>query len=191
MSAGCGFIIDHTSTPSENKSINLIVETEAIQIRMSPLLPIKEPPKVVEFNTEEYIRTHFQAEIIVIAKIVWREARGVKSLTEQACVIWTLMNRYDSPQWNGTILELALAPSQFAYEQNAPTTDDFGRDIQELVVDVLVRWFNERYFGKEDGRVLPNDYFYFIGDDSGNYFSKKFMSGIYWDYSLPSPYEAS
>ena len=38
------------------------------------------------------------------------------------------------------------------------------------------------------GRVLPNDYFFFTGDGSYNYFRQNFDSTTYWNWSLPTPY---
>lgn len=118
-------------------------------------------------------------EEIMLAKLVYGEARG-QSVTEQAAVMWVALNRVDAGR--GTIAEVITAPHQFAgYKASNPVRQEHT----DLARDVLARWRN----GGE-GRVIPADYLYFHGDGKHNYFKKGWKDRVYWDWSLPSPYEA-
>lgn len=140
-----------------------------------------EPEKVVVmYYTEE--------EVVMLAKLLYRECRGVPSVTEQACVAWTVCNRVDSPKFHeSTVADVIRAPGQFAYYYNTPVTDE----LYELAKDVLSRWNNEKNGETNVGRVLPIDYTYFSGKNGHNNFRNSY-SGDYdiWDYRLESPYES-
>ena len=124
-----------------------------------------------------------EADVEMLAKLVWGEARGC-SATEQAAVIWTVLNRVDSedPIFPDTIQKVVTQPWQFVgYHPNHPVE----QDKVELARDVLTRWLT----GGE-GRVLPKEYVFFHGDGIHNHFRKEFEhNGQYWDWSLGSPYE--
>ena len=140
---------------------------------------------------ENFVKNNYSEELVILAKIAYVGARGIESKTEQACVIWTVLNRYDSGNWGKTLKEVATAPKQFGYNDNAPMIDDYGRDLYLLAVDVLSRWYREKYYGYSVGRVLPSNYFYISGDGAHNYFTEEYGSKFFWDYSYSSPYEAS
>ena len=183
-------------TPQKNESLRVIEPKP--NAPMETELPLSLPSTTVTGDldgtlrgTEDYVDQNFQAEIEVIAKIIFREARGIVSQVEQACVAWTILNRYDTQRFGKSIIEVATAPHQFAYIEDSPTIDDYGRDLKLLAKDVLIRWCNEQIYGIIDGRVLPKEYLFFIGDGLHNNFTKEFLSDDYWDYSLASPYEAS
>ena len=110
------------------------------------------PAPASEWLEEQAYRTETDAAII--AKVIYGEARGVYSLTEQACVAWTILNRVDAGY--GTIEEVAKADARFCYSEKFPTVDDYGRDIKKLAYDVLDRWENDK-----EGRVLPRGYLWF------------------------------
>lgn len=138
-------------------------------------------------NTAE-VRYYTDDEVIMIAKLLQRECGGVSSVTEQACVAWTVCNRVDSDEFDGdTISEVVTARDQFAYRDDTPVYDE----LYELAQDVLTRWNAERNGEVSVGRVLPKDYTYFTGDGTHNYFRNAYK-GSYsiWDYSIPSPYES-
>lgn len=124
-----------------------------------------------------------EADVEMLAKLVWGEARGC-SVTEQAAVIWTVLNRVDSedPVFPDTIQEVVMKPWQFiGYDPNHPVE----QDKVDLARDVLTRWLT----GGE-GRVLPKEYVFFHGDGVHNHFRMEFEhNGQYWDWSLDSPYE--
>lgn len=119
----------------------------------------------------------------MLARLAWCEARGL-SATEQAAVMWCVLNRVDDERFPDSIYDVILQESQFYYLEGAPVTDE----LLSLARDVLARW------GMEDllvdaGRVLPEGYCWFRGDSTHNYFRDAYQGGNTWDWSLPSPYE--
>lgn len=137
-------------------------------------------PTVVEAVEEPILN---EADVEMLAKLVWGEARGC-STTEQAAVIWTVLNRVDSedPIFPDTIQEVVTQPNQFhGYDPDYPVE----QDKVDLARDVLTRWLT----GGE-GRVLPKEYVFFHGDGVHNHFRIEYQhNGQYWDWSLDSPYE--
>ena len=126
---------------------------------------------------------------IALAKMVWGEARGC-STTEQAAVIWCVLNRFDSddPFYANcrTIYDIVVQEGQFhGYDPSYPVE----ADILALVEDVLARWEAERYCIGDVGRVLPAEYLYFSGDGEHNYFRDQYDGGNTWRWTLDSPYE--
>lgn len=126
---------------------------------------------------------------IALAKMVWGEARGC-STTEQAAVIWCVLNRFDSgdPYYANcrTIYDIVVQEDQFhGYDPSYPVE----ADILALVEDVLARWEAERYCIGDVGRVLPAEYLYFSGDGEHNYFRDQYDGGNTWRWTLDSPYE--
>lgn len=154
--------------------------------------PTPEPtptPIPVYTTDDEYSAT-------IIAKIIYGEARGIWSVTEQACIAWSILNRVDADYgmfaWWNTIEEVATYPNQFNYSSAFPTVDDYGRDLVELAKDVIGRWEAEKNGETEVGRVLPSDYLWFASDGSGhNYFrNNATYPYMYWYYTLESPYDS-
>ena len=129
-------------------------------------------------------------DAIMLAKLVYGEARGVYSLTEQACVMWTVLNRVDAG-YGDTIAEVITAPGQYYYSSSFGTIDGYGRDLVALAEDVLTRWYREKAGETDVGRVLPADYLWFHGDGEHNWFRNAYQSPYdKWYYSWPSPYES-
>lgn len=126
-----------------------------------------------------------ETDVIILAKILYSECDVVRSETERACVIWTILNRVDK---NHTSIEYEVTkPHQFAWNSKAPVQDNHVN----LARDVLQRWYAEKETGENCGRVLPKDYCFFYGDGRHNHFYKDWeKKNITWDYSLPSPYES-
>lgn len=142
-------------------------------------------------NKQQYsvpITTYYEESwITYLAKTACAEAKGIKSITEIASVMWSIMNRYDAGQ--GTIEN--IVKRQYAYYSSAKTVSDYGYDLEALAEDVLIRWNKEKNGMTDVGRVLPSDYIYFGGDGKRNYFRNTYeVTGRYWDFSLPSPYES-
>lgn len=152
------------------------------QVISLPMVPLtnevilvepEEPPKW----TEE--------EITVLAKMLWGEARGVKSDAEKAACVWCVLNRVD--RGYGPIVEVVTAPYQFVgYDIDNPIDDQ----IKTLCEDVLTRWFSEKKGEADVGRVLPSDYLWFSGDGERNHFRNAYRGGEKWDWSLTNPYES-
>lgn len=141
----------------------------------TPAQPAVEPAKL-----------YTEADVEMLARLIYTEARGVRSKTEQAAVVWVVLNRLDNPNRpQKTIADVVCAPYQFDYRPWAPVTDEF----KALAVDVLERWQAEKDGQADVGRVLPPEYQYFEGWGGRNWFSAEWRSDEYWDWSLPSPYE--
>lgn len=89
-------------------------------------------------------------EVIVLAKMLWGEARGVSSDAEKAACVWCALNRVDHGY--GDIITVVTTPKQFVgYNEENPVDDG----LITLCIDVLTRWYAEREGQVEVGRVLP------------------------------------
>lgn len=123
-------------------------------------------------------------EVELIGRTIWGEAEGVKDKAEQAAVAWCVLNRVDDS--GKTIEEVVTAPSQFVgfYRVKGEVPEHF----LQLAEDVLLRWRLEKTGMEDVGRVLPEDYLFFIGDGERNYFSQEWKATDYWGWSLKSPY---
>ena len=129
--------------------------------------------------------TYSEGDVELIAKTVWREARGIPSMAEKAAVVWCILNRVDDDRWGDSIAEVVTAPHQFAYDAGAPVTDELLR----LAEDVLERWKREKEGESEVGRVLPPEYVFFDGDGSHNHFRREYEhTGEYWEFETEGPY---
>ena len=91
-----------TSAPDTSKES---IETESIETE-----PV--------FDVGNYVNETYSNEIMMLARLVYCEGRGVTSQTEQACIIWTVLNRVDA--YEKSISETILAPHQFSYKEDAP-----------------------------------------------------------------------
>lgn len=126
----------------------------------------------------------------VIAQILYHECRSLPKL-EQSAVVWVILNRVDSElaYFPDTVHEVCTQKigtmPMFAYREDAPVEED----LYLLAVDVLARWQREKQGETDVGRTLPADYLYFWGDGRHNYFRQEYQGKVYWDWSLPNPYE--
>lgn len=160
-----------------------LVTYEAQPLRCEAPVPVSEPGTALEES-----RPATYAEAVAIAKTVWGEARGC-SVTEQAAVVWCVLNRVDCAErfYPDDILGVVSQPNQFTgYSENHPVE----LHLLELVWDVLERWQAEKDGTENVGRVLPQEYLWFHGDGKTNHFRDAYK-GKYntWDWSLDSPYE--
>lgn len=106
------------------------------------------------------------AEVEALAKLIYGEAGIVPSTTEQAAVVWCVLNRVDDPRFPDTVLEVIEAPYQFSgYDPEYPVKEEFAL----LAADVLTRYRAERDGEENVGRVLPAEYCFFTGDGSAVY----------------------
>lgn len=148
-----------------------------------PVEEVVQVTEVVEITAVYEPWTVQEEDAIMLARLAWCEARGC-STTEQAAVMWCVLNRVDDPRFPSTIRDVILQENQFYYLEDAPATEE----LLSLARDVIARW------GMEDllvdaGRVLPEGYCWFRGDGVRNYFRDAYQGGNTWDWSLPSPYE--
>ena len=158
-----------------------------------PTIEVEEPSpvvEVVEVVTPEpkpgvTPQPWTDEEVIVLARMLWGEARGVSSDAEKAACVWCVLNRVDHGY--GDIITVVTTPEQFVgYNAKNPVDDD----LITLCIDVLSRWYAEKDGQDEVGRVLPADYLWFSGDGERNHFRNAYRGGDRWDWSLPSPYES-
>lgn len=160
-----------TAVPMPTMEVITLEHTEVIPTTAEPEEPVRD----------------WTAEAEVLAKTVYGEARGC-STTEQAAVIWCILNRVDDSggYWPDDIIGVATQDSQFhGWDEGHPVLPE----LYELALDVIDRWQREKEGERNVGRVLPSDYFYFHGDGLHNHFRQDWKSGEVWNWSLPSPYE--
>ena len=126
-----------------------------------------------------------EAEVEMLARLIWGEARGVPSDMHKAAVVWCVLNRVDDPRFPDTVLEVLEAPYQFAgYSADYPVLPE----LATLAADVLIRYHAERDGGTNVGRVLPVEYLYCTGDGRNNHFTIGWKDAETWDWCLQNPY---
>lgn len=160
-------------------------QSEAIELKRREEVPVSSAEEIpAEQPVAESTKWYTDRDAIDIAKVLYKECRGVPSVTEQACVAWTILNRVDFN--NSTVYEVVRAPRQYAFSESTIVDDG----LLQLAYDVLDRWSQEKNGEVNVGRVLPKEYRYFAGRNGRNYFRDGFK-GSYntWDYSLESPYQ--
>lgn len=190
ISAGCNVVRGTAdAVPAISAAPTMFRQTSRPVEEARPTYEIKENDVAsagIEEETE--IMYYTEEEVVMMAKLLYRECGGIPSDTEKACVAWCVCNRVDSDEFDGdTITYVMIAPNQFAYISDTPVRDD----LYDLALDVLSRWNAERNGEVSVGRVLPKDYTYFHGDGSHNHFRNAYKGNYStWDYSLPSPYES-
>lgn len=135
----------------------------------------QEPETEVAKNVEHlesiiYYQPGDDEELVRIAEV---EYRGCTSAAHIAAVMWTVLNRVDSPAFKEqTVHDVIYASGQFAVRGigHVPRRDDWLWIAQ----DVLERWNAEKN-GLVDvnnsGRVIPPDSVYFWGDGRYNHFN--------------------
>lgn len=137
-----------------------------------------------------FTKRYTKSDATIIAKIMYGEARGIKSKTEIACIAWCILNRVDAGMGK-SIEAVATAKSQFYYKAGAPTVSDHGYDLVALATDVLDRWSREKAGQTNVGRVLPKQYKWYAGDGSHNWFYPSWpcKRAQRWNFkSAQSPY---
>lgn len=154
----------------------------------------EEEEKEKEAKYAEWHELYTKEDVIAAAKLLWGEARGVPDLVigdrvissecQQAAVLWTVLNRYDAG-YGDSVTAVITAPGQYhGYSESNPVDSD----LLDLTIDVLNRWTHEKWDGDSIGRVLPEDYMWFHGDGTHNYFRNEFESDSYWTWELFDPY---
>ena len=112
-----------------------------------PTVEVEEPSPVVEVvevvtpepEPEVTPQPWTDEEVIVLAKMLWGEARGVSSDAEKAACVWCALNRVDHGY--GDIITVVTTPKQFVgYNEENPVDDG----LITLCIDVLTRWYAER-----------------------------------------------
>ena len=153
-------------------------------ISSSPIVVTPTLSGKLEYTQPTQIYTVPVEDIERMSQAVWGEARGC-TLTEQAAVVWCILNRVDDPRWPDAIEEVCITSQFNGYNPDNP----IDPDIYTLTLDVYVRWVREHTGERDVGRVLPASYCFFYGDGKHNHFQESFGADEVWDWSLPSPYE--
>ncbi len=156
--------------------------------------PTPEPPPLCEVRVIEAVIIPAnapivpdEAEVDMLARMLWGEARGVESNTEKAACVWAVFNRVDDPRFPDSIAAVLEQPSQFnGYNPDYPAT----AELRAIAADVWTRYHRERSGDADAGRVLPREYVYFTGDGEHNYFTVEWDEEARpWGWSLESPYD--
>ena len=149
-------------------------------------LEARTPEAPAETAAPDPTPTVYDAAAQIVAKTGYGEA-GLCSTTEQAAVIWCILNRVDSAEayFPDDIISVALQSNQF---QGYAETNPVLPELYSLALDVFHRWEREKNGEQDVGRVLPKGYLYFEGDGLHNHFRTEWRGGTTWDWSLPSPY---
>ena len=183
--------LSSSKLPEETDKIFMEIEPAPKYEVMAEEVYIEEP--IIELTPEPIIEDipdpieEYEEAAVYIAKTVYGEARGL-TVTEQAAVIWCILNRVDQreSQTSEDIISVITKKKQFhGYSSDNPVEDDH----YNLAIDVLRRWLKEKDGEIEVGRVLPKEYIYFAAYKGTNRFRDKYKGGNYWDWSLESPYE--
>lgn len=166
-----GFFIIYVDKKAENK------ENEEQNIQYI---------ETIRYATEKEQIEHDREELEMIAKTVYGEARGLTK-TEQAAVIWCVLNRVDDSRFPDNITDVITQENQFSgYKESHPIYEEFI----ELAEDVMTRWKFEETAVGEVGRVLPKEYCWFRGINGENVFRDAYKEPYkIWNWSLESPYK--
>ena len=149
--------------------------------------------KVEDFSPEilppesVYVQYYSDDDAIMMAKLLYKESRGVPSKAERSAVAWTVLNRVDDTNaFPDTIAGVIQEKNQFAYDAKAPVKDE----MLELSYDVLDRWNREKNGESDVGRTLAKEYEFFYGDGVHNHFYKLNSDGyrVEWDFPWGNPY---
>ena len=132
-------------------------------------------------------RASREADVEMLARVIWGEARGVASDMEKAAVAWCVLNRVDAEEWPDTVAEVVTQRYQFVgYSPDYPAAEE----LKVIAADVLIRWEREKQEGGDVGRVLPAEYTFFSGDGRNNHFRNAYSGGDFWDWTLTNPYNS-
>ena len=176
-------IEDYSYATTETIEVqNVLKKSEETKINYSNTIHVLVTPEQKE-KVQQQVKK-MDNEIKMLAKVIYREARG-ESKQYQSAVAWCVLNRVDSPRYGSTIKKVITSPNQFAWYPDTPVT----KNQKRISKDVITRWLLEKEGIKDVGRSLPKDYFFFSGDGTHNYFRQNFNSTTYWDWSLPNVYD--
>jgi hypothetical protein len=113
-----------------------------------------------------------EADAALLARLIWAEARGVKSEKERAAVAWCVLNRVDDADFAGdTVQAVVTREGQFADIAPAPVREAHLATARS----VLIAYADEKEGIAREGfeRCLPEQYVFFWGDGKRNHFRDK------------------
>lgn len=171
---------------AEARAEALETERRAQEIS-APMLsaePMQAMRSAAEAAQEPEAAQETEEEVVLLAKMLWGEARGC-STTEQAACVWVALNRVSDPRWPDTLREVLLQPEQFrGLREDNPATEE----LMALAEDVLSRRARELAGETAVGRVIPEDYFFWVGDGKRNHFRKEYRDTATWSWEMEDPY---
>lgn len=156
-------------------SFSSAAENKTMRIQFSSYLKAKVTEAKKKLAPREIFAALYPGEdydktVAVLAKVLQGEARGVKSDTNKAAVVWCVLNRVDAGMRGDTVIECAVAANQFNYHRKARPSES----LKAIAKDVLDRWLREKYGETDVGRVLPKDYCFFHGNGKYNVFRNRY-----------------
>lgn len=164
-----------------------IEQDEAMAEKLTQTYMTHMPEPVIRQEEPERDMSAWTDAAAYIAKTVYGEAM-VCGTTERAAVVWCILNRADDARdaTPAGVIAVVTKPYQFhGYAADHPLLPE----LEELALDVIERWLDEKDGETEVGRVLPREYLFFTGDGKHNHFRTEWDGGQVWDWSLQSPYE--
>lgn len=174
------YIVDHSGK---------YIPEEASQAK--PTTVVAELAKEKPLSQEKTISGLTLKEREMMAKTLYRESnRPFSGDTEASKVVWTMLNRFDHPDFDDDMEKILVA--SYDFREESPVTEE----NMALVNDVICRWVAEKNGIEDVGRTLPKDYCFFWGDGQINHFYKYSSGGAgqsddekiaYNDY-LETPY---
>lgn len=142
-----------------------------------------------EAERQAFLDAHYY-DTVMMAKTMYGEAKGIGDKRELSMICWTILNRYDSGRFGGSISAIITSPRQFAYRASDPTVNQCGVDLLALSQDVFSRWYREKQGETEVGRTLPPGYCFYYGDGRHNYFRMSDRGkGNIWFEGYGDPYQ--
>lgn len=164
-----------------------IEQDEAVTEKLAQTYVTRMPEPVIRQEEPERDMSVWTEAAAYIAKTVYGEAM-VCGTTERAAVVWCILNRADDARdaTPAGVIAVVTKPYQFhGYAADHPLLPE----LEELALDVIERWLDEKDGETEVGRVLPREYLFFTGDGKHNHFRTEWDGGQVWDWSLQSLYE--
>jgi hypothetical protein len=107
-----------------------------------------------------YIPT--EKEIVRLSQCMFGEDRG-PSITRRAAVAWCVLNRIDAGGDFEKMTTVAKVVYHGAFEGYSPYNPVWP-SLQNLAIDVVTRWINEKLGVEEVGRVLGPEFTFFMSD---------------------------
>lgn len=137
-------------------------------------MPEYEEPIVVQPVTIEENLPN-EAEIDMLAKLVWGEARGLTA-DEQALVVFCVFNRIDDERFPSTITEVITQNKPCVQFEGYSSSYPIEEDIRDICVECYNVWVNNLE------NPLPSRFVFFHAENGHNVFTTKWNGGEKWVY---------
>ena len=111
-------------------------------------------------------KPYTDADVDMVAKTVWGEARGCTP-DEWRLVAWTILQRIDDPRWPDTFAAVIMEPNQFSGYHGANPVDD---GIREVCFAAIQDWAHGAEPPTHSTYAPTAPYLFFDGDGQHNWF---------------------